>query len=186
MNIGLDIDGVLRDQVRAFTECYLKHYPEHRDQIKPVTAWDMHLFYPLGKEIYKKWFGEWVKECMEDAEPYDGAVEFVKALKALGHKVYLVTNQPRGTERYTLAWIDRHQFEHDGVFFCSNKRLIGVDMLLDDGEHNLNAVDQFITTPVCFDQPWNQNWPMARVKSYDEFLSVLPALEESINARVLC
>jgi 5'(3')-deoxyribonucleotidase len=170
MNIGIDIDGVLRDQVQTFTNRYLLDYPEHKDLIKPVTDWDMHLFYPIGKEIYKKWFGPWVKDCMEDGIIYEGAVEFVQTLKGQGHKVYLVTSQPRGTERYTVAWVDKHKIEHDGILFCSNKRLVACDFLLDDGEHNLQSVDAFVTKPVCYDQPWNQKWDGLRVDSYANFL----------------
>jgi 5'(3')-deoxyribonucleotidase len=173
MNIGIDIDGVLRDQVQAFTNRYLRAYPDHRNLIKPVTSWDMHLFYPLGKEIYKLWFGEWCKDCMEDAIPYIGAVGFIGLLKEQGHKVYLVTSQPRGTEHFTLAWVDKYKFEHDGILFCSNKRLFAGDMLLDDGEHNLRAVDEFVTKPVCFDQPWNQGWDGMRVNSYSQFLKMV-------------
>jgi len=176
MNISLDIDGVLRDQVRTFTERYLKAYPEHRDLIKPVTAWDMHLFYPLGKEIYKKWFGEWVKDCMEDGYIYDGARDFVCSLREDGHRVFMLTSQPIRTERYTIAWIDKHDIPHDGILFLSQKGLAHFDVLLDDGEHNLEAVKGNGCTPVCFDQPWNQNWKGERVHSYGAFLQMIVTL----------
>ena len=176
MNLGIDCDGVLRDQVKAFTEKYLKEYPEHRNLVKPVTAWDMAQFYPLGKEIYKLWFGPWVKECMEDAPMFDGAKEFVAELRRRGHKVFVCTSQPMGTERHTIAWLDKHQIERDGIIFANQKGITHFDVLLDDGEHNLEAVSMNKTLPVCFDQPWNQNWRDARVcgkterEKYESFL----------------
>ena len=168
MNIAIDIDGVLRDQTTALKNKYLEVYPEHKDLIKPVTAWGIHEFYPIGKEIYKLWFGEWCKECMEDAPIFDGALEFMQALKDAGHKVYLLTSQPIRTERYTLAWVDKHHIPHDGILFCSDKGLTRFDVLLADGEHNLKAFASCNALAVAFDQPWNQEWTGPRVKGATE------------------
>jgi 5'(3')-deoxyribonucleotidase len=182
MNIAIDIDGVLRDQTTALRKRYLKEFPEHADLVKPITAWGIHEFYPIGKEIYKLWFGPWAQDCFEFAQKFDGAGEMMEAVKMQGHKAYLLTSQVIRTEAFTVAWVDQHKIPHDGILFCHEKGLTRFDVLLDDGEHNLEAVSKVGTRAIAFDQPWNQGWQGERVvgtipEKYAQFLSLIQPLK---------
>ena len=178
MKLALDLDDVLRDSLTPMINKFKAEYPELADQVKPITAWDLHQFFPIGKEIYRLWFGPWCQDCFEFGDIYDGVHEFIKALKNQGHMVYLLTSQPRGAEHYTLAWVDRHAIQHDGILFCHDKGVTRFDVLLDDGQHNLEAVAKNGTVPIAFDRPWNQEWGGLRVlgatekDKYNEFLAM--------------
>ena len=56
------------------------------------------------------------------------------------------------------------------MFTQDKSEFIG-DYLLDDCTANLERIRQERNSiPVCFDQPWNQDWKGLRVESYNKFL----------------
>jgi phosphoglycolate phosphatase-like HAD superfamily hydrolase len=176
--LGIDLDGVLRDFVSGLTSAYRAHYPGH--EVEPVTDWDLHQFFPIGRDIYEFLWGdpEVTRMILEGAPPYDGAVEFVATLSGMeGVEIAIVTHQPSPCARMSAwEWLRHHGvLQHvDSVIILSGALtkgdIDGLDVLLDDYEKNLEMLGAE-TIPVCMARPWNEgNWSGLTVHSYGEFL----------------
>lgn len=178
MRIAVDIDGVLRDFVGQVNKVYEEDFPGDTTPL-PVTAWDMHQFYPLGQRDPKA-FWNWVFKrrgfsIFKYASPYTGSREMLDELRKQGHHICLLTTQPPGNESLTCDWLKIEGVTYDSLIFSREKGMFEYDILLDDGVHNLEKVTKGL--PVCFDQPWNQEWKGVRVKSYQGFLDVVEQLQ---------
>ena len=172
MKIGIDIDGVIRDFVNKTEEVYFREYPSHKLIRRDV--FDISLWFPIGKEIYKFAFETYSKEIFTQAQLYENAFDFMVKL----HKdnfVILVTNQlTRNLEELTKEWLEIKKISYDELIFTKDKSEFIGDYLLDDCTANLEKIRQEKNSiPVCFDRPWNQDWKGFRVKSYNEFLELI-------------
>ena len=172
MKIGIDIDGVIRDFVNKTEEVYFREYPSHKLIRRDV--YDFSLWFPIGKEIFKFIYETYSKEIFTQAQPYENAFDFMIKLRG-GNCVILVTNQlTRNLEELTKKWLEIKNISYDKLMFTKDKSEFIGDYLLDDCTANLERIRQERNSiPVCFDQPWNQDWKGLRVKSYNKFLELI-------------
>ena len=174
--IGMDLDGVVRNLFKRLAEVYKKYYPDH--EVNPIEKWSSYHvaeYFPIGEQIYKFWFKDHVEEIYLGAESYDGALELMKELYKDSFLV-IVSSQPnKRTEFLTEEWIKQYSVPHDHKpFFTPDKSLFAGDFILDDYTKHLEAVKQRgLTTPICFNQPWNQDWQGLRVYDYQQFLDIV-------------
>lgn len=120
------------------------------------------------------------KEIFEDAPAYQGAQLVCDLLKRDGHRVWLVTTQQHGNEKYTLNWIEKNDIAYDHICFTHDKGKIMCDILIDDGLHNLEAF-QSRTNPgisVCMNRTWNTQFIGHRVYSLQEFYNLVTLFEK--------
>jgi 5'(3')-deoxyribonucleotidase len=170
MKIGIDVDGVLRDFVGELTRCFKRDYPKLADKVMPVTAWDMHPFFGMEKDVFNAyWQNIRGPEIMGNARMIDAAApHFIAALRKAGHKVVVASAQWPNVHAILPAWLQAHGIEYDGLCIVADKSILALDVLLDDGEHNLSNVHAGCV-PVCFNQPWNYDWKGERVWSFEQF-----------------
>ena len=166
---GIDIDGVIRNFANKVYKTYIKKYPEHKNLITPQITWNMGDSYPIGKEIYKFIYEDNVEEIFSNAEPYPGAVDFINSVSNI-MPVAFITAQNCGIEKYTLEWLKNNNNTYKHIFFTSNKKLINVTFLLDDKTGNLNDIKNTNIIPICYNQPWNQDYTGFRIFNYNEAL----------------
>ena len=181
MRIGVDIDGVLRDFVGSLLIQYYKDFPNH--EVEAITEWDLHNFFPVGKAIYPYAFNVKAKEVFEDAEPYPGAYVAMIALKERGHEIIYVTTQPHGKEIHTLNWLLKHNFPYDGLVITGMKDIANCDVYIDDGPHNIKALQDAGKEVVIYDQPWNRLSLGMRAYSLQEFAEIVDGLNTQRSAR---
>ncbi|MBW1783069.1 MAG: hypothetical protein JRL30_20290 [Deltaproteobacteria bacterium] len=183
MIINLDLDGVMRDFLGALKKQYKKVYPDHK--IKPVNRWGLHEFFPIGEDIYDFIWLEYVKECLFEADIYDGALIMMDQLRDRGHEITILTAQPTlQAKNWTFQWmLDRgvlHRANNVVIIDPNSdmdKGYIKGDLILEDAPHHLNDCMNAGITTVCYDQPWNQGWRQGhRVKTYDEFIEIVDRL----------
>ncbi len=169
----LDVDEVLRDFVGQLQRVYRSEFPEH--VVKPITAWDLAQFFPIGKGIYPFAFEEHPQEIFGPVAPaYPGASEFVDELKLRGFRVQLATSQPNHATRIaTLNWLDAHDIHFDALTFTSHKPDAHGQILVDDSMANLEDAALHGIRAIAFDKPWNQEWRGERAVSYEEVLSLV-------------
>src|SRR3989338_6545109 len=79
MKIGIDIDDVIRDFVGKLKEIYFREYPSHK--LIKEDVWNMSLWFPIEKEIYKFAFETYAKEIYIQARTYENALEFLIKLR---------------------------------------------------------------------------------------------------------
>ena len=159
LNIALDVDGVLRDFVSSLQHQYTEDYIGFDNHwMKPVSKWDLAEFFSIGASIYQYIYEERTREIFYRARPYQGAVDFVKTLRYLGHKVIICTSQNKDSFYYTFEWLEKCDILYDGIFCKIDsflpKSMLDVDLLLDDYPNNCDNrnKDNFI----LMDRPWNQ------------------------------
>lgn len=171
MNIGIDIDGVLRDFCGQLKHVYSKVYPDH--VVGEITDYDLSQFFPIGKEIFDFFQIRFPYEVFELAKPYPGAKEFVNNLRS--NKIIMVTTQKRGNEIYTLNWLTMHGIYYDSIIFTKDKNIANIDILIDDCDDNLKRVNIF---PICFAQNWNE-WSGMRTDNYKEIINIIKDIEHN-------
>lgn len=102
-----------------------------------------------------------------------GAEEFIKKLSEKG-EVFFVT-AVGGTcmsERAKRLLKDFPEVPERNIIIGSRKDLVALDILLDDGAHNI--LGSCARYPVLFRRPWNNNLTgLLAVNSYDDFLRLV-------------
>jgi 5'(3')-deoxyribonucleotidase len=176
--IGLDVDGVLRDWTGSVSRVYKKIYPHH--EVKPITAWDIAQFFPIGEEIYKFAYVKQVKDICLNARPYKNAAKFAKILKDLGNTVIIISSQPNEKSKiYTRKWLKKNEIIYDKLFFSNNKHEINFDVHLDDSPKNIISMREAGKNVVCLARPWNRAVKKLKVKNYTQFIELLRKINGS-------
>lgn len=147
MKIGVDIDDVLIDTLESWlgvfnhlTGCNLRKFE--------VTDWDIKKFLPprYHDYIYSILF---MPDVWNDVEPLEEAQESLEKLNN-EHDVYIVTASSIYTalskwekfeELFPFIDLDKQ------LIICHDKRMIDVDILIDDKYQNLKKGDIVMTQP---------------------------------------
>jgi len=154
--IALDIDSTLH------------HYWDLLDQVSRrrygvELPYDAQLQWGIT-ELEHEQLVECVQETHSDenilaAEPYDGAVEAVRAWHEAGHWIHVTSHRREGTRAATERWLEQIGMPCDDLH-CSFDKVsrcveLGIDVLVDDSPVNLaRARDEGITAATII-HPWN-------------------------------
>jgi 5'(3')-deoxyribonucleotidase len=162
MRVGVDLDGVTYDFAGAykrFAEIVEGHelpYPAGWDFPENQWGWTT--------EKYLDVFGHSVLEgnVFWRGKPIEGAKEGIAKLRELGHEVVIVTHRDHpdpkvadAMKRATLYWLQNHNIQVDAILFKGVKTNLGIDILVDDAPHNIEAATEAGEWVITFDQPWN-------------------------------
>ena len=110
---------------------------------------------------------------------YEGAKEFVRKLSALT-EVYISTAVPPEFMGIRAKRIleEFPEIPEDHIYMGSRKDKISVDILFDDGLHNI--LGSGAKYPILMRRPWNQEATgMLAVNNYEEFLKLVEVIGES-------
>jgi 5'(3')-deoxyribonucleotidase len=128
-----------------------------------VVSWDVHKFVKpeCGKKIYDYLH---LPDLYDDVQPIEGALEGVRAIRALGHEVIFLTSCAWGMTDPKARWFIRHGFCEDSpvilpkdFFPTDNKLKFDADMLIDDRAETIRAwVEQKQKKALLFDYPHNR------------------------------
>ena len=188
MKLMIDTDGCVRDFTRSLIKTYLEYYPEHKNQIKKITDWDLSKFFPIGQGIFDFAFKKHINEVFyENAMPYDDVDDGLIELKTLGHELVLFTSQNSKSAKATLEWIKYYEFPFDGLIVVkfddpkSQNKKTGYDgdIYLDDRDINCLEIAKEGKTVVCRNQPWNIKKDLGdipRVNNFTEFVEFVRRL----------
>ncbi|MCC8066072.1 MAG: hypothetical protein LIO94_03065 [Clostridiales bacterium] len=128
------------------------------------NALDERLAYFQQPEFYRK-------------EPLlPGAKQFVRNLTRLA-EVFIITSTPPACMGDRIARIveDFPEIPVENIFMGSRKSLLHMDILLDDGLHNIRESNA--DYPVLFRQPWNESASgILSVNHYEEFLTLVQTI----------
>lgn len=171
--IGLDVDDVLFSCIPyALERCNKRDHIEPPMKPEEFTEWG-----PCGNrtdiaiEEFKK------AEFFKTQPVYEGAHDFIKELLKYG-EVYFVTAIP--IEFMSIRAKRLHdefpEVPADHIIMTTSKELVSLDVLLDDGAHNI--LKTTAKYPVLFRRPWNQNITgMLAVNNYKEFLTLIKKIK---------
>ncbi|MBQ4563258.1 MAG: hypothetical protein IJA58_02120 [Lachnospiraceae bacterium] len=112
-----------------------------------------------------------------------GAKEFVRKLTQMT-EVFVSTSIPPEFMGIRAKRIMEEfpEIPADHIYMGSRKDKINVDILFDDGMHNVLRSDA--NYPILMRRPWNQEATgMLAVNTYDEFLKLVEVISDSYNVR---
>lgn len=187
IHIGIDVDGVLRDFRAQLMKVYKDLNPEH--QVTPLNEWynyRLDEYFPESEDIGKFIFHDNCRLIFLYAKAYEGAKEFMKQLnKNPNYRVTIVSSQSTPElQSLTIEWLYQEGIDYDAILFTDDKVEYYGHFLLDDKTKNVRrAYMNNITRGVVFDQVYNRDCELMRVKNYQEFLDLVEAFERDYNAR---
>lgn len=177
LSTALDVDDLLMEctsyAIRLANEKY-KFDP-------PMTIYEKETWGKMGKRI------DTIYQYFNDAEfyrtqpVYKGAKEFVRKLSQMT-EVYISTAVPPEFMGIRAQRIleEFPEIPADHIYMGSSKDKIHVDILFDDGMHNILASNA--KYPILMRRPWNQEATgMMAVNNYDEFLKLVEVIAESYS-----
>jgi guanylate kinase len=182
LSVALDIDDVL---VQC-TEYAIKLANEKYKFDPPIQMPEVNKWGKTGKRT------DVIHEFFKDADFYrtqpvmEGAKEFVKKLSTMT-EVFVCTAIPPEFMGIRAQRIMEEfpEIPQDHIYMGSRKDKIDVDILLDDGMHNVFSSNA--NYPILMRRPWNQDATgILAVNTYEEFLKVVEVIADSYNPIALC
>lgn len=182
LKIGIDLDCVLNNLVEEWVKAYNKKHKQNL-QLENIHTWNLIPHMPLELNIYDLL----TEELFTNLKPIEGAIEVTKRL-SLDDRVelYIITASDYHTVPIKVEWLSKH-FPHlkkENTIICFNKSLIEVDVLIDDGLHN---VLPFPNKAIVLDYPWNRSVTKEQEQEQEGFTRALDwyALEDILHELVL-
>lgn len=158
MIILCDVDDVVANLVEPWLARYNKDYD---DSVTPdhCVRWEIEEF--VKPECGKKIFSYLDSTIYEEVQPMPGALEGVRILRDLGHRVIFVTSCGAETASAKYHWLARHgfvggTFAQKDLIFATDKSMIRGDVLIDDGLHNCDAFFKHGGDVIVFDRAHNR------------------------------
>ncbi len=179
LSTALDIDDLLMEcipyAIRLANEKY-KFDP-------PLTIYEVDRWGTLGTraDVIFEFFRD--PEFFRTQPVIKGAREFVKKLTKMTEVFVSTSVYPEFMSiRAQRIMEEFPEIPQDHIYMGSRKDKIDVDILFDDGMHNV--VRSNATYPILMRRPWNQDATgMLAVNTYDEFLKLVEVIADGYNPR---
>lgn len=193
LTIGVDVDDVTLDLISEWLDRYNRTY---NDSLTPadITTWDI-------DTLVKPECGRRIYTFLHDTDlyvgmpPVPGAVEGITALRSAGHRVVFVSTCPGMTQHgkvgrlMGLGVLDQSRAEEDFIA-TRDKGLVRLDVLIDDGAHNIEAAVRNGTFGILFDREHNAAWTLpgegtswVRAHSWSDVPFILKAFQLRQSAK---
>lgn len=156
--------------------------------LNDIKNWDVKTNLGAGSEVYIRSYMRY-PNFNRELEPIEGACDGVRSLIRDGHDVIIATAVPKCAGiayEGKKEWLREHipELPLDNLVAISRKDILKLDVLLDDGIHNLEAALADGIIAVAMDRPWNQSWTGPRVKNWEEFLVFIARLDDLRSGNV--
>lgn len=148
--IGIDVDGVLADFALHYAVHYNEIHPdEHLTKDKVSKNWDVRQATGTQDELWK------IPGFMQQMPLVADAEEGFRWIYR-NYETYIVTAVPFHQQADRATWIQTIWPEVNDwdIIFTNRKELINVDVMIDDGPHNLLACGP--ERSLIFDYPYNR------------------------------
>ena len=179
LSTALDIDDVLMEcvpyAIRLANEKY-KFNP-------PLTIYEVDRWGELGTraDVIFEFFQD--PEFFENQPVIAGARQFVKKLSQLTEVFVSTSVYPQFMSiRAKRIMEEFPEIPPDHIYMGSRKDKIDVDILFDDGLHNVSRSNA--AYPILMRRPWNQAATgVLAVNTYDEFLKLVEIISDSYSTK---
>lgn len=160
MRIGFDLDGVLYD----FTDGFKRSIP-HRYRDGAADRWNFFTEWGITLEEFALYCVQGIRNRILywTGYPLPDAVEAIKALKAQGHTIVIITHRGNFGEGETLAreateyWLKSHGIPFDELHLAEDKTSVPTDFMIEDKVENFLALRAAGCQAWLRDQAWNHH-----------------------------
>lgn len=180
LRIAIDFDSTLFPTMEKVVEIYNKKNNASIDASR-ITVYS--LYDCFSEDVADELISLFVdKATYNSLQPYKGSVKAVQTLVGRGHEIFIAT----ATDARNLEWKEKLLQRYfpfvpkENVIRIHNKKLLNVDVLVDDKLDNLT---QTFAERVCFNQPWNQDKDMDyiyniyRIRNWGEMTNIINEIE---------
>ena len=179
LSTALDIDDVLMECVP-----YAIRLANEKYQFDPpLTIYEVDRWGKLGTraDVIFEFFND--PEFFRNQPPIKGAREFVKKLSQMTEVFVSTAVWPQYmTIRFQRILEEFPEIPSDHILMGSRKDKIDVDILFDDGMHNV--LQSNAAYPILMRRPWNREATgILAVNTYDEFLKLVEVIADSYSVR---
>ena len=179
LSTALDIDDVLMECVPYAIRLANEKY--HFDP--PLSIYEVDRWGKLGTRA------DVIFEIFQDPEFYrtqpviKGARQFVKKLSQLTEVFVSTSVYPQFMSIRAQRLMEEFpEIPADHIYMGSRKDKIDVDILFDDGMHNVTRSNA--AYPILMRRPWNQDATgVLAVNTYDEFLKLVEVISDSYSTK---
>lgn len=159
MRILIDLDGIVVDLLSKWLGRYNEDF-EDCLTVDMVDSW--HLYECTKPECSEQDLLSYIREpgFFGDLKPLPGALEGVRTLVSMGHKVKFATAiTGADSAKCKIEWIDKY-FSDVGItgassFLCHEKHWINADLLIDDKPETLARWDAKGGLTATIEYPYN-------------------------------
>ena len=155
MKIGVDVDGIIGDQVPHLLRRVRDKYGIKMKK-RDIKLWDQ----PMGRTSFVKEMDEAVldHEFLLTMPLIPGAREGLSQL-ASRNFIMIVTSRPPSTDHMTAEWLRRKGLHFDKIMSTSKepKENAPVDILIDDRLENVRDFALTGRLAIMLSQPWNRD-----------------------------
>ena len=180
LSVALDIDDVLMECVPYAIRLANEKY--HFDP--PLTIYEVDRWGKLGTraDVIFEFFQD--PEFFRTQPVIKGARKMIRQLTQMAEVFVSTSVYPQFMSiRAQRIMEEFPEIPPDHIYMGSRKDKIQVDILFDDGMHNVTASDA--AYPILLRRPWNQAATgMLAVNNYDEFLKLVEVISDSYRVRV--
>lgn len=175
MSVALDVDDLLIECIPYAIKLANEKYKFD----PPITIHEVNRWGHLGSraDVIFDYFKD--PEFYENQPVIEGAKEFVRKLTKIA-EVFISTSIPPEFMGIRAKRLMKEfpEIPVGNIYMGSRKDKINVDVLFDDGMHNVFKSNA--KYPILMRRPWNQNATgMLSVNNYDEFLKLLEVIIKS-------
>lgn len=138
--IGIDVDGVLRDNLQIMVDLYNENFGKNKE-VSDIKDFRTEITFPDIEPITGKTASEWFfqdhsKEIFLNASPFHNVAEDIKRLRELANVVIITYQKSLVNRMHTLCWLEINGIEYDGLIFIKDKTKFICDYLIDDNDWN--------------------------------------------------
>lgn len=175
LSTALDVDDLLLECIPYAIKLANEKYNFN----PPLTIHEVNRWGKLGTraDVIFEYFND--PEFYKNQPVIEGAKEFVRKLSKMT-EVFISTSIPPKFMGIRAERIMQEfpEIPQENIYMGSRKDKINVDILFDDGMHNVFKSDA--PYPILMRRPWNQDATgMLAVNNYDEFLKLVEVISKS-------
>ena len=180
LSTALDVDDVLMECIPYAIRLANEKYNFN----PPLSIYEVDRWGTLGTraDVIFEYFND--PEFFKNQPPIKGAQEFVKKLAKMTEVFVSTAVSP---EFMSIRAQRIHELfpeiPKDHIYMASRKDKIDVDILFDDGMHNVSRSNA--AYPILMRRPWNQKATgVLAVNNYNEFLKLVEVIADSYNPHI--
>lgn len=186
MNIGIDIDGVITDEVGYLKEKGRSYFG--KDVVNP-SLYRITDLYDVSAEDQKNFWQDNFYDYVQNVSLREDASKILKKLHEDGHKIYIITARNIVAKGFTSLddlhertreYLERNDIYFDELLFRSNPKVdsideFNLDYFIEDAPKNITALSEKIKV-IVYDTPYNRqvdNENIFRAKDWNEIYSII-------------
>ena len=158
LTIGIDVDGVLRDNLQIMVDLYNKEF-DGEMTVNDIRDFRTECTFPkiestTGKTASEWFFQDHSNEIFLRAEPFNNVAEDIKKLREIANVVIITYQKTILNRLQTLCWLEINGIDYDGLIFIKDKTKFMCDYLIDDNDWNFLGSNA--KHGILIDAPYNE------------------------------